>query len=169
MKEINDEIVVSTTGIGIVLHSGNVAKQIPDRYNYLQNEYWESKKVAEHIRKGDMVGFCTGSPGNYILKFREGYPGVEIEEKYPISIRLGICVDDGKIYVRDLYELLEWNKECDESRQLSIKNGYYHITLQTQVPSSGILGDNQTIYVFLNELDEMPQLRWNGVPQLIRV
>lgn len=105
-----------------------------------------------------MVGFCTGSPGDYILKFRQGYPDAHIETTYLIGIRLGICVDDGKIYIRDLYELMEWNKECDENMQINVKNGIYHITLQTQIPDSGIVGDNQVIYVYLNELDEMPQL-----------
>lgn len=167
MKNFNIDIPVYIAGLGIVFHSGGIAKTIPEQYDYLRNEYWEAAKVAEHIRKGDMVGFCTGSPGDYILKFRPGYPDASIEKAYPIGIRLGICVDDGKIYIRDLYELMEWSKECDENMQIELENGIYHITLQTQIPESGIVGDNQIIYVYLNELDEMPQLMWQGVPQLM--
>ena len=166
MGKINKDIDISIAGMGIVLHSGGVAATIPENYDYLRNEYWESIKVAEHIKKGDMIGFCTGSPGDYILKFREGYPDNQVEIDYPIGIRLGICVDDGSIYIRDLYELLEWNKQCE--KQIKVKNGIYHITLQTKIPESGVIGDKQIIYVYLNELEEMPQLMWKGVPQLIK-
>lgn len=166
MGNINTDIDISIAGMGIVLHSGGVAATIPEKYDYLRNEYWEATKVAEHIQKGDMVGFSTGSPGNYTLKFRDGYPNNQVESEYPIGIRLGICVDDEKIYIRDLYELLEWNKAC--SKQIKVKNGIYHMTLQTQIPESGIVGDKQIIYVYLNKLDEMPQLMWKGVPQLTK-
>lgn len=167
MEELNKDIEISIDGVGIVFHSGGVASQIPEQYDYLHNEYWEATKVAEHIKKGDMVGFCTGSPGTYILQFRDGYPSADIEMEYPIGIRLGICVDNETIYVRDLYELLEWSSVCEESRKIRVKNGFYHITLQTKVPESGIVGDDQILYVYLNELDEMPKLMWKGVPQLL--
>ena len=49
---------------------------------------------------------------------------------------------------------------------LKVTPGYYHITLCTKRPESGIWGDKQTIYVYLNKLDEMPELTWEGVPQL---
>ena len=168
MNKLNIDIRISIDGLGIVLHSGGVAKSIPENFNYLKNEYWESEKVGEHVRKGDMVGFCTGSSGNYILKFREGNPDAKIELEYPIAIALGIHVDDGKIYIRDLYDLLEWHSKCDEKLQINVENGYYHIILQTQVPESGILGDNQIIYVYLTKTEKMPLLMWKGVPQLTR-
>lgn len=166
MNELNRDIGLYIEGLGIVFHSGGVARGIAEGVNYLETQYREPARVGAHIRKGDMVGFGTGSPGDYILKFRAGYPDENIEKEYPVGIRLGICIDDGTLYIRDLYDLISWQKECDENMQLHLKNGFYHITLQSRMPSSGIVGDNQEIYVFLNQLEEMPKLMWNGVPQL---
>ena len=152
--------------MGIVFHSGGIAKNIKDGTNYLQTEYWNTIQVVEHIKKGDMVGFCTGSQGDYILKFREGYPNEQMDMIYPISIRFAIIIDDETLYIRDLFDLTDWGSYCDEKYKLHIENGIYHITLNTKIPSSGIYGDNQEIFVFLQKLDEMPKLTWKGVPQL---
>ena len=66
----------------------------------------------------------------------------------------------------DLFWLSEWSGECPPEQILSIKPGYYHITLCTKRPDSGIWGDDQVIYVYLNRLDAMPELAWRGVPLL---
>ena len=66
----------------------------------------------------------------------------------------------------DLFCLMEWSNDCPEEQILSIDPGYYHITLCTKRPVSGVLGDNQTIYVYLNRMEKMPELNWLGVPQL---
>lgn len=42
------------------------------------------------------------------------------------------------------------------------------MTVLTRQPQSGILGDGQDIYIFMNKLDEMPELSWEGIPQLLR-
>lgn len=167
MEKIETDKEIYIEGLGIVFHSGGVISEIEEGTNYLETEYWEPSDVARHIKKGDMVGFCTGSPGNYILKFRSGYPDEQINKEYPIGIRLGIVIDDNTLYIRDLYELFEWNSECDDDMKVVLENGAYHITLQTQIPQSGVYGDDQEIYVFLQKLDEMPLLNWQGVPQLL--
>lgn len=59
---------------------------------------------------------------------------------------------------------MDWSSDCENI--LELENGIYHITLCTQVPKSGIYGDDQEIYVYLQKLDEMPLLAWEGVPQL---
>ncbi|WP_242867025.1 SMI1/KNR4 family protein [Clostridium coskatii] len=41
-------------------------------------------------------------------------------------------------------------------------------TINTKPPESGIYGDDQEIYVYLNKVDEMPELMWQGVPQLFK-
>lgn len=163
-KDINLEI----EGMGIVMYSPETVRGIPERYDYLSNEYSAPALVAEHLKKGDMVGFCTGSGGSYILKIREGYPAEEIEENYPISVRLGIDVRDDKICFIDLFWLMEWYDDCPKEQCLDIEKGYYHITLSTQKPASGIWGDEQVIYVYLNKLPAMPELTWQGVPQLFK-
>ena len=66
----------------------------------------------------------------------------------------------------DVFWLMEWSTECPEEQILKVTPGYYHITLCTKCPESGTWGDKQTIYVYLNKLDEMPELTWEEVPQL---
>lgn len=163
-KDINIEI----EGMGIVMYSPKTVEGIPNGSNYLTNEYNLPSQVAEHVKKGDMVGFCTGSGGTYTLKIRDGYPTNEVNEEYPISIRLGIDVRDDKICFIDLFWLMEWDDDCPPEQVLSVESGYYHITLLTRKPESGIWGDNQTIYVYLNKLSAMPELAWQGVPQLFK-
>lgn len=166
MSFIEKDINIEIEGMGIVMYSPQTVKGIPEGYDYLSNEYSIPDQVAEHLRKGDMVGFCTGSGGSYILKVREGYPENEINDKYPISIRLGIDVRDNRMCFIDLFWLTEWYDDCPEEQSIEIEKGYYHITLLTCKPTSGIWGDEQIIYVYLNKLPAMPELTWQGVPEL---
>lgn len=159
------ELVIE--GMGIVMYSPKTVSGIPEGYDYFNHEYALPEQVAEHIKKGDMVGFCTGSGGSYTLKIREGYPTGELEEEYPTAIRLGIDVQDDKICFIDLFWLTEWYDECPPEQILKIEKGYYHITLLTRKPETGRWGDHQVIYVYLNKLASMPELNWNGVPQLV--
>lgn len=160
------DIYIETEGMGIVMYSPETVKGIPEGYDYLTKEYSKPEQVAGHLKKGDMVGFCTGSGGNYTLKVREGYPVDEMNEKYPISIRLGIDIQDTKMCFIDLFWLMEWYNDCPEEQSIELEKGYYHITLLTGKPASGIWGDDQIIYVYLNKLQAMPDLTWQGVPEL---
>ena len=114
-----------------------------------------------------MVGFCTGSSGNYILKFRAGYPDENLLAEFPVAIRLGIDIQDEKLCVIDLFWLSEWGAECPLKQIIPIDSGYYHITLCTRKPDSGSWRRGQTIFVYLNKLDSMPDLTWPGVPLLL--
>lgn len=167
-EKINFDINLSIDGMGIVFYSDGAVKNIAEGEDFFENEYSDPDKVAKHIKKGDIVGFCTGSSGDYILKFRDGYPSDEIDEQYPISIRLAIVIDGGRLCMIDLFWLMEWDSECPEDQQIELENGIYHITLNTKLPESGIYGDDQEIYVYLNKVDEMPELMWQGVPQLFK-
>lgn len=167
MKFRKKDIQLSIDGIGIVFYSPKTNRNIPEGYNFLNEEYLKPEDVARHIKKGDVVGFCTGSSGNYTLKFRKGYPKEKLLEEYPVAIRLGIDMQDEKLCVVDLFRLSEWRAECPPEHIISIEPGYYHITLCTRKPESEIWGDGQIIYVFLNQLDSMPELAWPGVPQLL--
>ena len=153
-------------GMGIVFYSPKTNADIPKGYNFLEEEYISPSDVVKHIKRGDMVGFCTGTGGNFYLKFREGYPKEELFKEYPVAIRLGIDIQDEKLCMVDLFWLSEWDVECPPEQILSIRAGFYHITLCTRKPESGIWGDEQTIYVYLNKLDRMPELKYNGVPLL---
>lgn len=158
------DISIYISGMGIVFHSGKIIGEIAEGEDFLSSQFTKPEDVAAHIKKGDIIGFCTGSGGDYILKFREGYPDDSVAENYPIGARLAIVIDDGRLYIRDLFDLMDWSEFCEESIELD--NGIYHITLLTARPESGIYGDNQEIYVYLQKLNEMPALSWSGVPQL---
>ena len=163
---VEKDIYLDTEGMGIVMYSPKTVQGIPEGYDYLSNEYSDPGQVAGHLKKGDMVGFCTGSGGSYTLKIREGYPADEMNESYPVSIRLGIEIQDKKMCFIDLFWLMEWYDDCPAEQSIELENGYYHITLLTAKPSSGIWGDDQIIYVYLQKLPAMPELSWQGVPEL---
>lgn len=160
------DIDLTIDGMGIVFYSPETNRNIPEGCNFFKEEYTKPEDVAKHIKKGDVVGFCTGSGGRFTLKFREGYPEETLLAEYPVAIRLGIDIQDDRLCVIDLFWLMEWSAECPLEQTISLEPGYYHITLCTRKPDSGIWGDGQIIYVYLNPLDAMPELAWSGVPML---
>lgn len=168
-NEISYDMDLVIDGMGIVLYSDGVVNDIEEGENYFSKEFSTPEQVAKHIKKGDIIGFNTGSSGSYSIKFRSGYPNEEIEQKFPISIRLAINVKGRKLSVIDLFWLMEWSNDCPIEQQLLIDDGIYHLTVSTVRPKSGTWGDNQEIYIHLNKLDEMPELTWTGVPQLFTV
>lgn len=149
------------------MYSPSFASHIAEGEDYLDSNYFEPDQVQSHIQSGTIVGFGTASPGKYIIKAYLGYPNDEFIDSHEFKLRLGIKVIDEKICVRDLYDLLDWLPECPESQQIKIENGIYHITLCSNPPVSGIIGDNQIIYVFLSKLEEFPKLSDLGVPNLV--
>ena len=74
-----------------------MAAGIPMGSDFLRAEFSAPEDVARHVRLGDVTGFCTGSPGTFELKFRNGYPSADIDRDYPVSIRLGIQVSGGEL------------------------------------------------------------------------
>ena len=167
MKFAEKDIHLMIDRMGIVFYSPETNQNIPEGCNFFEEDYSKPEDVAKHIKKGDVVGFCTGSSGNFTLKFREGQPEENLLEEYPVAIRLGIDIQDDKLCVIDLFWLMEWSTECPLEQMVSIVSGYYHITLCTRKPDSGIWGDKQTIFVYLNKLDFMPEVTWPGVPLLL--
>ena len=152
------DIELSIDGMGIVFYSPETTKNIPEGIDFFRNEFSNPDDVASHLKKGDVVGFCTGTGGDFLLKYREGYPDKNTLKEYPVCARLGIDIKDNKLCMVDLFWLMEWSSDCPEEQILGVEPGYYHITLCTKCPDSGTWGDNQIIYVYLNKLDEMPSL-----------
>ena len=159
---IKKDLTLEIIGLGMILYSDFAVANIKEEEDYFSSNYETIEQVIPHIYKGDIVGFCTGTPGTFHIKFREGYP----LEKFEFVTRLGIEVRDERIWIRDLYDLMEWTKECPKEQCLEIENGFYHITVCTNRPASGILGDEQDMYIFLNQLKEMPRLKYKGVPMV---
>lgn len=161
------DIYLSIDGMGIVFYSPETNKNIPKGYNFFEEEYAEAETVKKHVKKGDVVGFCTGSGGDFMLKFRAGYPEESVLKEYPVTLRLGIDIRDEKLCIIDLFWLWEWGGDCPSEQTVSIDSGYYYITLCTRKPDSGVWGDNQTILVYLNKSDSMPEIVCSGVPLLL--
>lgn len=73
MKFKEKDIYLMTDGMGIVFYLPETNKDIPEGCNFFEEEYSKPEDVAKHIKKGDVVGFCTGTSGKFTLKFREGW------------------------------------------------------------------------------------------------
>jgi hypothetical protein len=161
------EVTLTIAGLGIILYSPVFAEHISEGEDYFSAHYSDERSIQEHIQKGTIVGFGTGSPGTYTLRFRAGYPEEEVLQKCDYKYRLGLTVSGGVIRVRDVYDLMQWTPDCPSSQQLYLDDGYYHVTLSSNRPASGILGDSQVIDVHLQKLDRFPDLLKVGIPSLV--
>lgn len=159
-------IDLSIDGVGIVIYSDLSMKYVEEGDNFFEKEFELPEQVSKHIKKGDITAFCTGSSGDYQIRIRYGYPDNKIENDYPIAIRLALDVKGDTVSFVDLYWLMDWSKDVPDVQKIHLEEGYYHLTVLTKKPSSGIWGDGQVIYIFFNRLYSMPLLLWDGVPQL---
>lgn len=160
------EITLNVSGLGIVFHCPQAAIHIADGTDYLTSNYITEEQVQSHIQKGSIVGFGTGSPGTFILKFHGGYPDETFIANCDFKLRLGFDCRGGPVCFRDLYELADWRAECPAKQKLELEEGCYHVTLCSNRPPSGILDDNQEIDIFMQKVDEFPKLATQGVPTL---
>lgn len=160
------EIEVDISGLGFILYSPPAVHHIAKGSDYLQEHFWEPEDVARHVMDCQLTAFCTGTPGSFRLRFREGPLDQQALDKADFKLRLGLEVHEGKICVRDLYDLLDWVPKCPVSQQLPIADGWYRLTVYSSRPVSGILGDKQTIDIHLQAVRKKPELRYEGVPDL---
>lgn len=72
-KFVDYDFNLSTDGAGIVLYSEN-AITCDEGEDFFSKEFSTPFKVAEHLAKGDIIGFNTGSSGDFVIKIRYGYP-----------------------------------------------------------------------------------------------
>ncbi len=139
---LGDTTHLSIDGMGIVLFSAEVMKDVVPGSNFLTAEFTNPKQVGEHIRKGDITAFCTGTGGDFILWLRSGYPDSNAEKEFPIMIRLALEVRGGSLQFCVLFWLSDWNTDFPQEQILSLPDGYYHITVCTKKPESGYWGDD---------------------------
>lgn len=96
---MNDtEMQLSTSGPGIALFSPGMTTGIPEGSNFLMEEFVRPEDIGRHVRAGDVTAFCTGSPGNYHLRFFGGYPDEETGGEYPVALRLGVEIRGGEAH-----------------------------------------------------------------------
>jgi hypothetical protein len=159
------QLDLEISGLGIVIYSPFAAAHIANEDDYLQRKYNNSSDVVEHLMNGTIVGFCTGSPGRFTLKISSGYPTQFVLDASEFKLRLGVIVRDQQLCFRDLYDLMQWFP-CPTNQIIRIPDGIYHVTVCSNVPESGVIGDGQTIQIYLQPLKEFPILKYAGVPQL---
>lgn len=154
-------------GLGIIFYSPHAVRHIEVDEKYLMEHYNDPADVLKHIYEGSLVGFCTGTPGTFLLDiYQDTEP--KLEELDPdCALKLCLEVTENTVYFRDLYTLLYWQPEDDTDIKVHMDNGYYEVIACTWMPESGIRGDDQRIALYFNKTDSLPSLRYNGVPQLI--
>jgi len=159
-------IPLEIAGIGIILYSPFGVKHIAEGEDYLSAHYTDEAHIQQHIQQGTLVGFGTCSPGEFIVRLFDGYPDDSTLNTHEFTLRLGIQVKDRTMCIRDLYDLMDWPADCPPGQMLELDDGYYHITLCSTTPDSGILGNQQDVLMYLNKLDAMPALAKRGIPEL---
>jgi hypothetical protein len=160
------EIDFELAGLGIIIFSPKAVSHISQGENYLEQHFWEPADVARHVMDCQLTTFCTGSPGRYRISVIGGPPDPIQEANAVFRLRLGLEVHDETICIRDLYDLLDWDPISPQSREFKVANGWYRLTVISSPPPSGIIGDNQTITIYMELVNEKPILRWEGVPNL---
>lgn len=160
------EINLDIAGLGIVFYSPEHVAHITDGEDYFEHHYSTADQVQRHIQAGSIVGFGVGSPGRYSIRLFKGYPSIAMLNRSEFKLRLGLQVGGGLVCFRDLYSLICWHGECPPDQIAPLENGVYHVTLCSDLPASGRLGDGQVIHFYLNKLDRFPALRTEGIPML---
>ena len=160
------EMTVDISGLGFILYSPSAVTHIAEGSDYLEAHFWQPEDVARHVMDCQLTTFCTGTPGSFRLRFRDGARDEQAVDAADFRLRLGLEVHQGIVCVRDLYDLLQWSAECPASQQLPLADGWYRLTVYTSRPASGILGDDQVIDIHLEAMPAKPDLRWDGVPNL---
>jgi hypothetical protein len=164
---VNATIELEIEGLGIVAYSPFAVSQIAAGEDYFEAHLWQPADVAERVNSCQMAAFCTGSPGRYLLRVYDGPMDEQALQAATVKARLGVEVREQRLCFRDLYDFMTWDPECPPEQTLSVANGFHRITAYTAPPSSGIIGDGQTIWLHLEAWPERPQLLWKGVPDLV--
>ena len=166
MLRMGDTMRLDVAGLGIIMYSPSSGVHIVPGEDYLTKHLWKERDVQRHIQEGKLVVFQTG-PGTYFLKMLSGYPEPNHFRSAEYKYRIGIRVTDSRVCIRDLYDLLSWDPMCPETQVLGMENGIFHVTLVSNEPASGVLGDEQLIEVYFTKLDEWPALATEGIPTLM--
>lgn len=163
---MNTAVRLSIDGMGIAFYSAETMNYVTPESDFLTEEFSAPDQIAEHIRRGDITAFCTGTGGDFDLRFLSGYPSDDTLKEYPVSIRLGLEVRGGSVQFCDIFWLSRWNPALPQDQAVPMEDGFYDVTACTRRPESGCWGDEQTILLYFSRVEAMPELAWTGVPYL---
>lgn len=93
-------------GMGLVLYSPFAVKKIPANEDFLTKCLWNPEDVKQQDESCQIVPFCTGSPGDYVIDCYEGLPSEDYLSKFEYILRLGIIVRDDTVCIRDLFTFM---------------------------------------------------------------
>lgn len=162
IKTIN----LSISGMGVIFYSPFAALGIQDGDDYLASNFESPSQVQEQAITGKIVGVSVGTPGDFVFEIYPDYPTEDRVALHEYKLRVGVEVRDRRLCIRDLFDLMDWSQVVPESQTIEVDDGFYHLTLLSSTPPSGLLGDHQIVEGYLHRLDEMPKLKFNGVPTL---
>lgn len=153
-------------GLGIIFYSPHAVKHIQEGAKYLMENYNKPEDVLKHIYDGSIVGFCTGSPGTYIINIFQD-SDLDIDLLNPdYAVKLCLQVTENIVYIRDLYVLMRWENADDSDLSIYMEDGFYEVIVCTWLPESGIRGCDQQINMYFNKKHSLPKLWYAGVPFL---
>lgn len=158
------DILIITEGMGIIIYSDFAVRRIKQGENFLNTHYWAIQDVIKEINSGGIVGVCLENHGEYILKIREGFPSDEQIDNSKFKLRLSLKVEGNKIYIRDLYDLITWDVNCNDSQVVKLENGFYSIYMLGNMPNVGQFGDSQTIYMYFVKEKDFNATNYKGIP-----
>jgi len=159
------EVVIDVSGLGIIVYSPSSAAHIGEGEDYLEAHYWAPGDVQAHVEAGTIVAVATSSPGTYVLRFHEFAPSTARLDAADFTLRIGVR-SDGVVVFRDLYELMDWTAEFPPEQSIRVGPGALLLTLCSDLPPSGVLGDGQVIDVFFQPVEELPPPARGGIPTL---
>ena len=163
---MNEVIEVAIDGLGFVIYSPFAVRKIKEGEDFFTKYLWDAYSASKMAEECKIVPFCTGSPGDYTIRVCMGLPTDEQKLNYDYRLQVGLIVRDNELYIRDVYDLMDWTKECNLNQRIEMESGFYIITLLTVVSQSGIIGDHQIIDMFFYKVNYFPVMKHNGVPFL---
>ena len=161
------DIELEVTGMGMILYSDHAVAELEEGEDFFSNSYSTVGDVLKEVNSGGIVGICLETPGQYIIKVREGFPSDELADNSKFKLRLSIEVDENnRIYVRNLDDLSNWEKACSSSQIVDVEKGYYTVLMSSNMPNIGYFGDEQVIYMYLEKDEVFVTPHFKGVPNL---
>jgi len=125
------KIKLDLVGLGIIFYSLKSVEHIKEGERFLMTKYNDAEDVLKYIYNGTLVGFCTCSPGRYILNIHVDDSPLTYITGPDFSLKLCIRVTDNRVFFDDLYALLSWQRDQSEVDSIEIENGIYKVTVDS--------------------------------------
>jgi hypothetical protein len=161
------EVEISIAGLGIIIYSPFAVEHIAKGEDYLTRRFWQPSDVATHVNSCTLTAFATGTAGDFRLVLYNESLDENAFAKAEFKVELGLEVRGGEVCLRDLYELMDWVKECPEDQKIKVEDGYHLLKVYSSRPVSGVLGDKQKVWLHFRKVVAKPELHFKGVPHLI--